>query len=133
MADGAGWSKRLAPESASFSRRPGGGWFFPQWLDGRPGPQVSDFSQTPGDGAEGLPASMWSDRPAILPMRLTDGVSGKRRPSPPPASPPWRALVVEGRLKAGDTVLTLGTGGVSITALQLAKSMGAQVIVTLIR
>jgi NADPH:quinone reductase-like Zn-dependent oxidoreductase len=42
----------------------------------------------------------------------------------------WRALVVEGRLKAGDTVLTLGTGGVSITALQLAKSMGAQVIVT---
>lgn len=41
-----------------------------------------------------------------------------------------RALVVEGRLKAGDTVLTLGTGGVSITALQLAKSMGAQVIVT---
>ena len=42
----------------------------------------------------------------------------------------WRALVVEGSLKAGDTVLVLGTGGVSIFALQFAKAMGARVIVT---
>ena len=42
----------------------------------------------------------------------------------------WRALVVEGGLKAGDTVLVLGTGGVSIMALQFAKLMGATVIVT---
>jgi NADPH:quinone reductase-like Zn-dependent oxidoreductase len=42
----------------------------------------------------------------------------------------WRALVVEGGLKAGDTVLVLGTGGVSIFALQFAKAMGARVIVT---
>ena len=31
--------------------------------------------------------------------------------------------------KAGDTVLALGTGGVSIAALQIAKAMGAAVIV----
>lgn len=42
----------------------------------------------------------------------------------------WNALVDIGRLKAGDTVLTLGTGGVSIFALQFAKMQGARVIVT---
>ena len=42
----------------------------------------------------------------------------------------WRALVVNGALKAGDTVLVLGTGGVSIFALQIAKAMGALVIAT---
>src|SRR4051794_25152265 len=42
----------------------------------------------------------------------------------------WRALVVDGGLKAGDVVLALGTGGVSVFALQLAKAMGAAVVVT---
>ena len=42
----------------------------------------------------------------------------------------WSALVTEGNIKAGKTVLTLGTGGVSIFALQFAKSMGATVIIT---
>jgi NADPH:quinone reductase-like Zn-dependent oxidoreductase len=42
----------------------------------------------------------------------------------------WRALVDRGNLKAGETVLIQGTGGVSIFALQLAKSMGAKVIAT---
>jgi NADPH:quinone reductase-like Zn-dependent oxidoreductase len=42
----------------------------------------------------------------------------------------WNALAVSGKLQAGDTVLTLGTGGVSIFALQFAKMHGARVIVT---
>ena len=42
----------------------------------------------------------------------------------------WNALVVSGKIKAGDTVLTLGTGGVSIFALQIAKLFGAKVIST---
>jgi NADPH:quinone reductase-like Zn-dependent oxidoreductase len=42
----------------------------------------------------------------------------------------WGALVTEGRLAAGETVLTLGTGGVSVFALQLAKLLGARVIIT---
>jgi NADPH:quinone reductase-like Zn-dependent oxidoreductase len=42
----------------------------------------------------------------------------------------WHALVDSGQLKDGDTVLTLGTGGVSIFALQFAKAMGATVIST---
>jgi NADPH:quinone reductase-like Zn-dependent oxidoreductase len=42
----------------------------------------------------------------------------------------WNALTQGRRLKPGDTVLTLGTGGVSMFALQLAKAAGARVIVT---
>jgi NADPH:quinone reductase-like Zn-dependent oxidoreductase len=43
----------------------------------------------------------------------------------------WHALMEVGRpLKAGDTVLTLGTGGVSMMALQLARNAGATVIST---
>jgi len=42
----------------------------------------------------------------------------------------WNALNGLGTLKAGDTVLALGTGGVSIFATQLAAAAGARVIVT---
>jgi NADPH:quinone reductase-like Zn-dependent oxidoreductase len=42
----------------------------------------------------------------------------------------WNALIHLGNLKAGDTVLTLGTGGVSIFALQFARMHGARVIAT---
>jgi NADPH:quinone reductase-like Zn-dependent oxidoreductase len=42
----------------------------------------------------------------------------------------WQALVTLAKLKAGDVVLTLGTGGVSIFALQFAKLHGATVIAT---
>ncbi|HTW64948.1 MAG TPA: NAD(P)-dependent alcohol dehydrogenase [Bryobacteraceae bacterium] len=43
----------------------------------------------------------------------------------------WNALMVSGRpLKAGDTVLCLGTGGVSMSGLLFAKAAGARVIVT---
>jgi len=41
----------------------------------------------------------------------------------------WNALA-EGGLRAGETVLVQGTGGVSIFALQIAKSFGARVLVT---
>ncbi len=40
----------------------------------------------------------------------------------------WSALVDEGQLKPGDTVLIQGTGGVSLFALQLAKAIGARTI-----
>ncbi len=42
----------------------------------------------------------------------------------------WHALVSVGRIKAGDTVLCLGTGGVSLIALAFAKMHGAKAIVT---
>jgi NADPH:quinone reductase-like Zn-dependent oxidoreductase len=42
----------------------------------------------------------------------------------------WHALIENGSLKPGETVLLLGTGGVSIFALQFAKLSGARVIIT---
>ncbi len=42
----------------------------------------------------------------------------------------WNAIAVSGRVKPGDSVLTLGTGGVSIFAAQFAKLFGARVIST---
>jgi NADPH:quinone reductase-like Zn-dependent oxidoreductase len=42
----------------------------------------------------------------------------------------WNALITVGQLRAGDTVLVMGTGGVSIFALQFARITGARVIAT---
>ncbi len=42
----------------------------------------------------------------------------------------WQSLIVRGCLIPGETVLLLGTGGVSIFGLQIAKSAGAKVIIT---
>ena len=42
----------------------------------------------------------------------------------------WHALVEKGSLRAGESVLLLGTGGVSIFALQFARLLGARVIIT---
>ena len=42
----------------------------------------------------------------------------------------WHALIESGKLSSGQTVLVLGTGGVSIFGLQIAKARGARVIVT---
>jgi NADPH:quinone reductase-like Zn-dependent oxidoreductase len=42
----------------------------------------------------------------------------------------WNALVESGNLKAGETVLTQGTGGVSVFAAQFAKTFGARVVST---
>jgi NADPH:quinone reductase-like Zn-dependent oxidoreductase len=42
----------------------------------------------------------------------------------------WNALVTSGGVKAGDVILTQGTGGVSLFAMQFAKTLGARVIIT---
>jgi len=42
----------------------------------------------------------------------------------------WYSLLVGGDLKPGETVLLLGTGSVSLFALQFAKNAGAKVILT---
>ncbi len=42
----------------------------------------------------------------------------------------WNALVTHGPLLPGQTLLALGTGGVSVFGLQIAKMLGARVIIT---
>ncbi len=62
-----------------------------------------------------------------VPAHLTDEEAATL---PCAAVTAWNALVQEARVKAGDTVLLLGTGGVSLFALQFAKLHGARVILT---
>ena len=102
--------------------------FFPGWSDGEP--WVGDFSTTPGDGVDGY-ARECVVRPAYWFTRAPAGYShGEAATLTTAGLTAWRALVENGRLKAGDSVLVLGTGGVSIFALQFAKAMGATVIAT---
>ncbi len=64
-------------------------------------------------------------------VRIPNGLSDEEAATLPCAAvTAWNALVVSGNLKAGDTVLTLGTGGVSVFAIQIAKMFGAKVIST---
>ncbi len=63
----------------------------------------------------------------LVPDHLTDEEAATL---PCAAVTAWNALVVQGGIKAGDTVLVQGTGGVSIFALQFARMMGARVIAT---
>ncbi|WP_321366441.1 NAD(P)-dependent alcohol dehydrogenase [uncultured Celeribacter sp.] len=129
MADGAGEVEAVGEGVSAF--RPGDAvvsCFFPDWQEGDDRP--FDFSTTPGDGRDGyarervtLPANWVTPAPegwtaAEAATITTAGLTA------------WRALVVDAGLKAGDTVAVLGTGGVSIYALQLAKAMGARVIAT---
>lgn len=129
MADGAGVVEAVGPGATGFAVGDHVvSTFFPPWLDGAP--TIPDFSTTPGDGVDGYaretvvaPATAFTHSPrgythAEAATLTTAGLTA------------WRALVVDGALKAGETVLVLGTGGVSIFALQYAKAMGATVIVT---
>ncbi|ROZ75071.1 NAD(P)-dependent alcohol dehydrogenase [Ramlibacter sp. WS9] len=106
--------------------------FFPDWLDGEPlnrfGAQL--LASVPGDGANGF-AREFVTAPASAFTQAPKGLTYAESASLVCAGlTAWRALVVEARVKAGDTVLLQGTGGVSLFALQFAKAMGANVIAT---
>jgi len=102
--------------------------FFPTWLNGDP--VNGDFSTVPGDGVDGY-AREWVVADATSFTRAPKGWSHAEAATLTTAGVTvWRALVVNGGIKAGDTVLVQGTGGVSIFALQVAKALGATVIAT---
>jgi NADPH:quinone reductase-like Zn-dependent oxidoreductase len=102
--------------------------FFPDWLDG--GPQGGGFSRVPGDGIDGYAREIVV-APATAFTCAPRGFTHEEAATLPCAAlTAWRALVEEGGLKAGDSVLIQGTGGVSIFALQIAKGMGATVVAT---
>jgi len=130
MADGAGVVEAVGPGVDEFAVADAVvSCFFPLWQDGASG-APGDFSTVPGDGVDGY-AREYVTRPANWFTRAPKGWSHAEAATLTTAGlTAWRALVVEGGLKAGDSVLVLGTGGVSIFALQLARAMGATVAAT---
>jgi NADPH:quinone reductase-like Zn-dependent oxidoreductase len=102
--------------------------FFPNWASG--GPARQRLMGVPGDHVDGF-AAEYVAMPATAFTRLPKGWSFAQAATLPCAAlTAWRALMVEARIKPGDVVLTQGTGGVSIFALQFAKAAGATVIAT---
>lgn len=76
---------------------------------------MAEFMVLPEDGVAPVPEHLDDLEAACLPAAAVTA---------------WRALVTEGKSKPGDKVLVLGTGGVSLFALQFAKMLGAHVIIT---
>jgi NADPH:quinone reductase-like Zn-dependent oxidoreductase len=133
MSDGAGVVEAVGEGVAEFRRGDHVvSCFFPQWQDGLPrGAMGGDLTGTPGDGIDGF-AAQFSVRAATAFTHAPRGWSHAEAATITTAGvTAWRALVGDGQIKAGDTVLVLGTGGVSIPALQIAKMTGAAVIATL--
>jgi len=104
------------------------GVFFQRWTSGQLDPadrpyqlggpldgMLAEYARLDERGVVKVPDYLSDEEAATLPCA---GVTA------------WHALVTEGNLKAGDTVLVLGTGGVSLFALQFSVAAGAQVIVT---
>ncbi len=102
------------------------GSFFLDWVDG---PLV--MGRALGDGkAPGMLAEK-----VVLPehgvVRVADSLDYAQAACLPCAGvTAWNALTRGRPVKEGDKVLVLGSGGVSMIALQLAKAMGAEVIAT---
>jgi NADPH:quinone reductase-like Zn-dependent oxidoreductase len=102
--------------------------FFPTWIDGPP--VVSDFSTVPGDGVDGY-ACEAVVRPEAWFTHAPHGWSHAEAATLTTAGlTAWRALVFDGGLQPEQTVLALGTGGVSMFTVIFAKALGARVIVT---
>jgi NADPH:quinone reductase-like Zn-dependent oxidoreductase len=80
-------------------------------LDG----MLADYAILSQEGLVKFPVSMTFEQAATLPCAAVTA---------------WNALMARGRLEPGQWVLALGTGGVSVFALQIAKAAGARCIVT---
>lgn len=122
LSDGAG--EVLAVGSAVSRFKPGNrvaATFF------QPGPQPAALG-SPLDGMLAERVALNQDGLVSIPDYLTYEESACL---PCAAVTAWHALFRAGRpIRAGDTVLVLGTGGVSIAALQFARAAGARVIAT---
>jgi NADPH:quinone reductase-like Zn-dependent oxidoreductase len=104
------------------------GCFMPAWIDGEP--SEAKAKSALGGGGTGMLAE-YVVLPAEGVVRVPDHLSAEEAATLPCAAvTAWHALVTEGGVKAGDVVLTQGTGGVSVFALQFARLLGARVIAT---
>lgn len=104
------------------------GIFFQNWLAG--GPDTVHQASALGGALDGMLAEqvVLSEDGVV---RIPDYMSYEDAATLPCAAvTAWQSMVSLGNMKAGDTILILGTGGVSIFALQFAVAAGARSIVT---
>ncbi len=102
--------------------------FYPKWIGGKRSPQ--NFNVQTGQATPGLLAEYACiDEEALVrtPAHLS---SAEAATLPIAGVTAWNGLMVRAGLKAGQTIVTQGSGGVSVFALQLAKAAGVRVIAT---
>jgi NADPH:quinone reductase-like Zn-dependent oxidoreductase len=129
MADGAGVVTAVGPGVSEFAVGDAVvSAFFPSWKDGEP--EVEGFATVPGDGVDGYAREIVTTSASAFTHAPKNYSHAEAATLTTAGLTAWRALHDDGRLKAGETVLVQGTGGVSIFALQFAKMAGATVIAT---
>lgn len=129
LSDGAGEVLRVGSRVSRF--RPGDrviGNFFQQWEQG---PFDSHKAASALGGAtDGVLAEEVAFEETGV-VRIPSALSFEEAATLPCAGlTAWVGLVKLGNLAASHTVLAMGTGGVSIFALQIAKAFGARVLLT---
>jgi NADPH:quinone reductase-like Zn-dependent oxidoreductase len=104
------------------------GTFFRNWIGGPPlpGPRIA-LGAPPADGVLAEYAVFDEQDAVKVPGHLSFEAASTL---PCAAVTAWHALMVIGHVQPGDSVLVLGTGGVSMFALQFARLAGARVLVT---
>lgn len=130
MSDGAGIVEAVGSGVERF--KPGDNvmsCFFPHWADGR-ADEAGKLSGVPGDNVNGFAAETVTMAASAFTLMPKDYSFEQAATLPCAAATAWRALMVEAKIKAGDTVLVQGSGGVSVFALQFAKAAGCEVIAT---
>jgi len=104
------------------------GIFLQNWLEGAP--TAEKHRGALGGDVDGMLAEYVVLHESGV-VRVPDHLSWEEAATLPCAGvTAWNAVVHAGRIKAGDTVVIQGTGGVSIFALQFAKALGARVLGT---
>lgn len=130
LSDGAGVVSAIGPGVSAW--KPGDRvviGFMPGWVDGEFS-QVKQDSSLGGGTVDGVLAQRIAVASDAV-VRIPDGMSFEEAACLPCAGvTAWAALFERRPVQPGETVLLLGTGGVSIFALQLAKLAGARVIIT---
>lgn len=129
LSDGVGEVVEVGAEVTRFKRGDRVATCFMQgWIDGRP--TTAKARTALGGEIDGVLAefvALHEDGLVRVPEHLTDEQAATL---PCAAVTAWNALTVSGSLQPGEVMLTQGTGGVSLFALQFARLMGAKVIMT---
>jgi NADPH:quinone reductase-like Zn-dependent oxidoreductase len=128
LSDGAGEVVATGPGVTRFKTGDRvAGTFFENWVDGPPAAEARPALGSPLDGTL-TELRLFDQRDAVL---IPRNLSFEEAATLPCAGvTAWNALMVISRVKPGDSVLCLGTGGVSMLALQFAKAAGARVYIT---
>lgn len=103
--------------------------FFPRWTRGAP--TSSALSEALGGGAtDGVLGDIFlaeEESIVAIPAHLSMAEAASL---PCAALTAWHSLFERGGIKAGETLLVQGTGGVALFGLQMATAHGAKVVVT---